>query len=506
MPTCTAAACHRPLQLWFATLVIASAMNPSLPTPTVGDKPHQPTSFHFPQREFGKTAVQKRYFQPQWFKRWSWLHYDEERDLAFCFTCVVAYKQKHLHAVPCLEKTFLSTGYSNWKDAVSKFTKHESSRCHQKSVLKTCTLPSTTGNIGEMLCSQLATLRSERRHCFLKILSNVRFLARQGLAFRGDGDESDSNFMRLVNLRSEDDAKLVEWVQQKTGKYTSAAMQNEMVKVMGLSVLSGAKSGVVKRMCDIEPRAVYTHCYGHALNLACGDTIRQCKLMRDALDTTYEICKLVKKSPRCDATFKRLKEEMANDSPGVRVLCPTRWTVRAQALKSIVDNFNVLCELWDESLEHVKDTEMKARIQGVAAQMKAFDFFFGVSLGFLLLQHSDNLSRTMQRADMSAAEGQEVVAMTLSTLCALRNEPSFDMFWRRVCDSSSALGVDRATLPRRRKIPRRLDDGAAPAFPETVEEHYRVIYFEALDLITSCIKDRFNQPGYKTKGAQSIYA
>ena len=36
--------------------------------------------------------------------------------------------------------------------------------------------------------------------------------------------------------------------------------------------------------------------------------------------------------------------------------------------------------------------------------------------------------------------------------------------------------------------------------PETVEEHYRVIYFEALDLITTCIGDRFNQPGYKMYG------
>ena len=32
----------------------------------------------------------------------------------------------------------------------------------------------------------------------------------------------------------------------------------------------------------------------------------------------------------------------------------------------------------------------------------------------------------------------------------------------------------------------------------TVEGHYWVIYFEALDLITSCIEDRFNQPGFKT--------
>ena len=90
-----------------------------------------------------------------------------------------------------------------------------------------------------------------------------------------------------------------------------------------------------------------------------------------------------------------------------------RKTFRVQALKSITDYFNVLCELWDESLEHVKDTEMKSRIQDVAAQMKTSDFFFGVSLGFLVLLHSDNLSCTMQRADMSTAEGQEVVAMTL---------------------------------------------------------------------------------------------
>lgn len=88
--------------------------------------------------------------------------------------------------------------------------------------------------------------------------------------------------------------------------------------------MSGKKSGVAVRMQAVEPRAVYTHCYGHAPNLACGDAIKNCKLMKDSLDTTHEITKLVKKSPHRDAIFKRLKEEMAADSPGIRVLCPTR--------------------------------------------------------------------------------------------------------------------------------------------------------------------------------------
>ena len=34
----------------------------------------------------------------------------------------------------------------------------------------------------------------------------------------------------------------------------------------GASAMSGAKSGVVARVHAVEPRAVFTHCYGHALN------------------------------------------------------------------------------------------------------------------------------------------------------------------------------------------------------------------------------------------------
>ena len=65
----------------------------------------------------------------------------------------------------------------------------------------------------------------------------------------------------------------------------------------GAASMAGAKTGVATQLMAEEPKAVYTHCYGHALNLACGDTVKRCKLMRDTLDVTYEITKLVKKSP-----------------------------------------------------------------------------------------------------------------------------------------------------------------------------------------------------------------
>ncbi len=114
----------------------------------------------------------------------------------------------------------------------------------------------------------------------------------------------------------------------------------------GASSMSGRRSGVATRILQEELRALYTHCYGHSLNLACSNSVKECKVMRDSLDVVQEITKLVKKSPRRDSTLQAIKESMRSDSPGVRVLCPTRWTVRADALHSIACNYKALLQLW----------------------------------------------------------------------------------------------------------------------------------------------------------------
>ena len=70
---------------------------------------------------------------------------------------------------------------------------------------------------------------------------------------------------------------------------------------------------------------LYTHCYGHSINLAVNDAIKLSERFKMALEVTHEITKLVKYFPRCDELFKYQKT--AHDhatqhvSPGVRVLC-----------------------------------------------------------------------------------------------------------------------------------------------------------------------------------------
>ena len=118
-----------------------------------------------------------------------------------------AYQLNQLHSVSSLESTYISDGFTNWKEASVRFPKHEESNCHKEAMMQTVTLPATTRHIGESLSSQFAAERLHPRQCFLKLLSNVRFLSRQALPLCGDGDEMDSNFTQLLKLCGEDNPK-----------------------------------------------------------------------------------------------------------------------------------------------------------------------------------------------------------------------------------------------------------------------------------------------------------
>ena len=74
------------------------------------------------------------------------------------------------------------------------------------------------------------------RSALMKILSSVRFLARQGLAFRGHND-INSNFSLLLNVRAEDDIEFKKWLCKKNEKFTSPGIQNEILKDMALLML-----------------------------------------------------------------------------------------------------------------------------------------------------------------------------------------------------------------------------------------------------------------------------
>ena len=97
------------------------------------------------------------------------------------------------------------------------------------------------------------------------------------------------------------------------------------------------------------------------------DAVKSVKCIGDALEVVREIGKLVKKSSQRDTKLERSGQKLKMTH--VHDLCPTRWTVRGEALAATLNNYSELIDLWDWSLTIPIDTEMKTRIRGVQAMM-----------------------------------------------------------------------------------------------------------------------------------------
>lgn len=83
----------------------------------------------------------------------------------------------------------------------------------------------------------------------------MRYLARQSIALRGDGDEANSDFMQLLRLRQNEDPRIQDWIDKKTNKYVFHEIKNEILKVMAFSHLRKiaddiASSTYFSIMCD----------------------------------------------------------------------------------------------------------------------------------------------------------------------------------------------------------------------------------------------------------------
>ena len=84
---------------------------------------------------------------------------------------------------------------------------------------------------------------------------------------------------------------------------------------MEQSILPGANNDVAANITSKETRAVYTNCYGHAVNLTVGDTVKRSKVMRNSLNTVFPMSKLIKYPPRRDTILEPLMRETAPDTP-----------------------------------------------------------------------------------------------------------------------------------------------------------------------------------------------
>ncbi|XP_076347747.1 zinc finger MYM-type protein 1-like [Tachypleus tridentatus] len=141
---------------------------------------------------------------------------------------------------------------------------------------------------------------------------------------------------------------------------------------------------------------------------------------------------------------------------------------------------------------------MRARIIGIISQMEKFEYFFALHLGVAMNSLTDNLSKTLQKTCLSAAQGQQNAKLVAGVLVKMSIDGNFDKIYEEVHRKAMELNISEPQMPRQKREPKRFEVGTGePSFPSSPKEFYRRQYFEVLDLAINAINRRFDQPGFQ---------
>lgn len=262
----------------------------------------------------------------------------------------------------------------------------------------------------------------------------------------------------------------------------------------GAANMAGAFSGLQAKLKEIEPKVVHVHCLAHSLNLVTQEAMQNEAIVRDFISNIKEMINFVRGSPKRLAIFMSLQAAEDSDgkpcNPGaLRPFCPTRWCCKISSLKTVWKNYKALVEFFEEVEIEKNDSGAKAR--GFLNFLGSFDFVFICSLLIKILESIEILNAFLQNSSLVVEKAVENINNVRNVLKASRTKENFQVLWEECLEFKEKHDIEDPKVPRVRKVPRRLDDGAQPTTFSNPNEYYRRIYFAVVDTVVSCLENRF---------------
>ncbi|XP_064417257.1 zinc finger MYM-type protein 1-like [Latimeria chalumnae] len=264
----------------------------------------------------------------------------------------------------------------------------------------------------------------------------------------------------------------------------------------GASVLQGQMSGVAKRIKDVNPKAVSVHCMNHSLNLILQEAGSKCAMIRSALSLLHDLHEIINSSPKRLALFESIRASYSSQSDrfhSLKPLCPTRWTARSQAIESVLCNYEAIYDTLEELIATGGNTEAAKKAPGLQALMTCFDLFLGLKVSFKIFSAAEEVARVLQSKDITLETVNSTVEMLRTHLTKMRGSEQFHTIFEDAQQTGTGL-IEAPAIPRRRRAPHHYDDGIEPHQWTTPEDYFRSQFFELIDLLTTVINRRFDQP------------
>ncbi|CAF4936280.1 unnamed protein product, partial [Rotaria sp. Silwood1] len=388
----------------------------------------------------------------------------------YCYYCRKAHQSGyHPQANKMSDYSFTVRGFNNWKNGLAKFEKHEKSVRHIDCVylVQQQRKPPVVAPISSAHQHQQA----QRRRMLLIQVKLIKFLLRQGLALRGHIEE-EGNLIQLLKSKQDNVNELSSWINE--GNYLSHDIINEICEIISLTIIrgqgfdsastmSGHLFSVTARIKNLNSKAYYVHCNAHSLDLALQDLTRESPPMTSTLDITNEIVNFMKKSPKCLHLLDKLTE--SNYCPNLKLLCPTRWMVRASSMDSLVVNYDFV----------------KISLDEISAE------------GHLVFCATEEVSCSLQRIDICLQDVLCAIKSLTKYLERIKCVDYFKRFYESILKEAESL-TDEPVLPRIRKPPSKfVDTIRAPTVYQNPYEMFQQHYFDVVNKVLYALDFRFQQ-------------
>ena len=147
--------------------------------------------------------------------------------------------------------------------------------------------------------------------------------------------------------------------------------------------------------------------------------------------------------------------------------------MRAEALSSILDNYEVLLDSMEEVRSKPGSSEVTSKASGILSSFLRFSMLFSLTVGAEIFSFTDFIATKLQAKDTDARTAQNLFELCIKQLNALRSDQKFDELWQKLKSKSADMDIE-VSAPRERKISVRMDARPRTQNRFSTEEYFRM--------------------------------
>ena len=265
----------------------------------------------------------------------------------------------------------------------------------------------------------------------------------------------------------------------------------------GAASVSGKGRGLAVYFTRDNPKALYTHCSSHRLNLA---VVASCSLqqVRNVMQQIKEITYFINGSVRRTKCLQKNIELHAPKSNRKKLVdvCRTRWVARIEGMglfeELYISIYYALLEMKENITEPRYNNDTSSKADTFFKLISDFNFIVNLVITRNVLDYLLPLTIQLQKKDHDVARALEQIKTLKSTCFKLRqmNEKYHSDWYTIALTLASEVGIDEAQIKKKRTTGKQVHRPNPPASSPS-EYHRLSLTLPLLDHLISDLNYRF---------------